>query len=256
MKIDQVAAQLYTLRDYLKTPDDIAVTLKKVRQIGYQAVQLSGVGPIDDAELRRILQGEGLICCATHELGHQLFNETAAVIDRLNHFDCKFAAYPWPGDADFSSIAGVLDLAKKLDHAGAALAQDGKALAYHNHSIEFQRLDGRLILDVIFENTDPANLGCELDTYWVQHGGGDPTAWCRKLKGRLPLLHLKDYVITDNKVPTFAEVGFGNLDFKTIVAQAEKSGCQWFQVEQDYCLGHPLDSLKKSFDYIKENLCT
>ena len=67
MKISQVAAQLYTLRDFTKTPADVATTLQKVRAIGYEAVQSSAVGPIDDAELLKLAKDNGLTICATHE---------------------------------------------------------------------------------------------------------------------------------------------------------------------------------------------
>ena len=62
----QIAAQLYTLREFTKTPADIASTLKRVRKIGYEAVQCSALGKIDPKELKNILDGEGLTCCATH----------------------------------------------------------------------------------------------------------------------------------------------------------------------------------------------
>ena len=61
MKLSQVALQLYTLRDYTKTPADIRHTLKKVRAIGYEAVQASGMGPIDDAELVEILDRKSVV---------------------------------------------------------------------------------------------------------------------------------------------------------------------------------------------------
>ena len=48
------------------TPADIAQSLQKVAAIGYRAVQLSALGPIDPKELRRILDGEGLVACAAH----------------------------------------------------------------------------------------------------------------------------------------------------------------------------------------------
>src|SRR5208283_1385186 len=75
MKIKQVAAQLYTVREFAKTPAEIGQTLKKIRAIGYQAVQLSGLGPISESELVAILKGEGLVCCATHEDGNMILNE-------------------------------------------------------------------------------------------------------------------------------------------------------------------------------------
>jgi sugar phosphate isomerase/epimerase len=94
----------------------------------------------------------------------------------------------------------------------------------------------------------------ELDTYWVHFGGGDCVEWCRKLRGRLPFIHLKDYAITRERQPIFCEIGVGTLPFKRIIAEAERSGCQWFIIEQDTCPNDPFDSLKISFDYVKANL--
>ena len=91
-----------------------------------------------------------------------------------------------------------------------------------NHQIEFRRLSGKPILEILFEETDPRYLQAEIDTYWVQNGGGDPVAWCHKLKGRLPILHMKDYTVNaSNLEPTFAEIGNGNLAWKPIIAAAE-----------------------------------
>ena len=158
-------------------------------------------------------------------------------------------------DYDISTTAAVLDLAHRLDAAGAALTQTGKTLLYHNHHLEFRRVDGRLILDLIYDNTDPSHLQAELDTYWVQFGGADPVEWCHRLHGRLPALHVKDYVVNNQNDPIYAEIGSGNLNWPAIIDTAQESGCQWFIVEQDTCPGDPFDSLKLSFEYMKENLC-
>jgi sugar phosphate isomerase/epimerase len=109
-------------------------------------------------------------------------------------------------------------------------------------------------LDRIYDGTSKDALQGEPDTYWVQYGGGDAVEWCEKLKGRLPLLHLKDYQTNSENTAHMCEIGSGNLNFKKIVAAAEAAGCEWFIVEQDSCPGDPLDSLEKSFRYIQENL--
>jgi sugar phosphate isomerase/epimerase len=124
-------------------------------------------------------------------------------------------------------------------------------LTYHNHHLEFRKLDGKLILDRIYSETNPNNLQGEIDTYWVQFGGGDPAGWCRCLKNRLPLLHLKDFRINDDNVPEFAEIGQGNLNIPDIIKASEESGCEWFIVEQDKWPGDPFESIKISFDYLK-----
>ena len=257
MKISQVAAQLYTLRDYCKTPADIAQTLKKVRAIGYEAVQVSGIAPIAEPDLKALLDGEGLICCATHEGTQKILEEPQAIIDRLNQLDCKYTAVPSPGGYDVSTLEAVRDFALKMNSAGQALQDAGKVLTYHNHHFEFVKFGDRTMLEIFYDETNPQNLQGEPDTYWIQYGGGDPVAWCKKLSGRLPLLHLKDYGIdAETKQPVFREIGYGTLNWQELIPAAEASGCQWFIVEQDTCPGDPFDSLRMSFDFIKGNLCS
>jgi len=175
-------------------------------------------------------------------------------VERLAALGTKYTAYPYPAGVDFSDPSHVENLIAKLDAAGAVLRAAGQVLTYHNHANEFFRVAGKPLLETIYARTHPQNLQSEIDTYWVQAGGGNPVEWCTRLKNRLPLLHLKDYAVDATGKPHFAEIGYGNLDFKAIIAAAEASGCEWFIVEQDSCPGNPFDSLKKSFDYIKANL--
>ena len=254
MKLNQVAIQLYTLRDFCKTSADYAATLQRVRKIGYPAIQISGVGPIPAEELRAIAEGEGLIIAATHEGSGTILDEPAKVVERLNVLGCKYTAYPYPSNIDFNNPSHVENLITKLDAAGAVLREAGQVLTYHNHAHEFLRVNGRTILEEIYARTNPLHLQAEIDTYWVQVGGCNPVQWCEKLKGRLPLLHLKDYKVDHEGKPNYCEIGAGNLDFPAIIAAAEASGCQWFIVEQDACPGDPFDSIKQSLEFIKANL--
>jgi sugar phosphate isomerase/epimerase len=256
MKIEQIGAQLYTCRDLLKTPKDIAATLRRVRQAGYRAVQLSGLGPIAEDELNAILDGEGLVCCATHEPSNEILEQPQRVIERLQNLRCTLTAYPYPAGVDLGDRQAVTALVRGLDKAGSALAAAGITLCYHNHSLEFRRMGGRTILEQIYEGTDPAHLKGEPDTYWIQHGGGDNVEWCGRLEGRLPVIHLKDYMIDDNNQPAYCEVGLGNLNFGKILPAAERAGCQWFVVEQDTCPGDPVESLAVSFRHLSENFCS
>ena len=51
-----LAAQLYTLRDFTKTVEDIRATFARVRSLGYEAVQVSGMGAIEPEQLRDIAE--------------------------------------------------------------------------------------------------------------------------------------------------------------------------------------------------------
>ena len=254
MKISQVAAQLYTVRDFLKTPSEIAQSMQKIRAIGYQSVQVSGTCEIAESELTRILADNGLTCCATHEATKVLFETPQLVVERLQKLGCKYTAVPSPGAYSIATMDDVIEYSKHIERAGKVLQAAGQVLTYHNHHFEFRKLGGKTILDHIYDSTDSTAVQAEIDTYWVQFGGGDVVAWCEKLHNRLPLLHLKDYAITDENKANFCEVGQGNLRWKEIIAAAENSGCEWFIVEQDTTLGDPFDSLKVSFDYIAEHL--
>ncbi|RME71256.1 MAG: sugar phosphate isomerase/epimerase [Verrucomicrobia bacterium] len=253
MKRAQIAAQLYTVRDHTQTAADLAETLRRLRDIGYAAVQVSAIGPIPPAEVRRICEEAGMTICATHEDPAVIRRRPGEVVETLSTLGCRHTAYPFPRDVDFTSPADIDTLVADLDRAGAVLAAAGCVLSYHNHAIEFMRLGAGTVLEAIFTRTDPRHLQAELDTYWVQFGGGDPVDWCRRMAGRLPVIHLKDYKFTAENQPSFAELGRGNLDFGRIVAAAEAAGCEWFVVEQDTCPGDPFDSLRISFEYLIEH---
>jgi sugar phosphate isomerase/epimerase len=254
MTIDQVALQLYTLREHLKTPTEIRASLKKVAAIGYRSVQASGLGPIGESELVSILKGEGLTLCATHEDGKTILSDPQWVVAHLHKLGCKYTAYPYPAGIDFTDRAVVAKFARDLEHAGQVLHEAGQVLTYHNHGIELLRMDGETVLRYLYDHTDPRYLQAEIDTYWIQYGGGDPVAWCESLPGRLPLLHMKDYQFLPSNEPGFAEIGSGNLAWTKIIAAAEASGCEWFIVEQDTSAGDPFDSVRKSFEFIAANL--
>lgn len=257
MKRSQVAAQLYTIRDVIKTPLEIAAAMKKVREIGYTAVQVSGMGPIEEKELVKILDGEGLVCCATHESAGDILNEPLRVVERLEKLHCTYTAYPYPSGVDFTRAEAIHEFTRALDNAGRILAEAGKVLTYHNHAIEFRKWGDKAILEIIYDKTDPKYLQSEIDTYWVQAGGACPVEWIERLAGREPLLHLKEYAVNEENMGVMAEIGRGNINWKKVVAAAEHGGCEWYIVEQDknWINNNPLESLKISFEFIRDTLC-
>lgn len=254
MKLEQVAVQLFTLRDHLKTPADYRETLRKVAEIGYPSVQISGPRPISEEEITELCREFGLSINSTHEDSGLILENPAQVVENLNAFGCAYTAYPYPKDVDFASADSVQRLIAGLNASGKVLAEAGKVLTYHNHAVEFGKLDGVTIMEKIYDETDPRYLQGEIDTYWVQAGGDSPEAWCRRLHNRLPLLHIKDYALGEDGQPRFAEIGEGILDFRAIIGAAEEAGCEWFIVEQDTCPGDPFDSLALSFRNIRDRL--
>jgi sugar phosphate isomerase/epimerase len=254
MKTEQIALQLYTLRDFTANPEDFKTTLQRVREIGYPAVELAGTAGLPPAEAAKIVRDAGLEICSSHESPQMIVENPQEVVDRLGELGVNHAVYAYPAGVDFSDVSQVDGLITGLDAAGAVLRRAGMTLCYHNHALEYFRRAGRAVLEEIFARTSPEHLQAELDIHWVQAGGGNPAETCRRLAGRLPLLHMKDFTVTATGERQFAEVGHGNLNIPEILAAAGAAGCQWFIVEQDTCPTDSFECIARSLDYLK-GLC-
>ena len=254
MKTTQIALQLYTLRDFTATPGDFLATLQRVREIGFHAVELAGTAGLTPAEAAKSVRDSGLEICSSHESPKMILESPQQVVDRLGEFGITHAVYPWPADIDFANAEDVENLIAGLESSGTLIRRAGMTLCYHNHALEYFQRDGRTVLEEIFARTSPDNLQAELDIHWVQAGGGDPVETCRRLAGRLPLLHVKDFTVSAQGERLFAEVGHGNLNIPKILTAAEAAGCRWFIVEQDTCPGDPFACIARSLDYLK-GLC-
>jgi sugar phosphate isomerase/epimerase len=236
-----LAAQLYTLREFLKTPADIARTLPKVAALGYRAVQLSALGPMDTGELKKILDSEGLTVCATHVGYERLRDDLDAVVEEHRTLGCRYVAIGGLPQ-QYRSAEGYGRFAKEASEVGRRMKERGLVFGYHNHSFELEKFGGRTGLEVLYSESDPVAFTAEIDTYWIQHGGGDPAWWIRRVAGRSPLVHLKDMVMRGSE-QLMAEVGEGNLNWPAILDACRAAGVEWYIVEQDHCQRDPFESL-------------
>jgi sugar phosphate isomerase/epimerase len=256
MNSPRVAAQLYTIRDYVKTPADFAHSMKRVRALGYSGVQLDWEHHPDmpPAEIKRICDGEGLAICCSHFSFEQFAGELPMVIERQQLCACTDTAIvAMPHRYHAESEAGYQRFAADATAIGERLAQAGITLSYHNHSFEFVRFGPRTGLGILFAESDPRYLQAELDTYWVQHGGGDPAAWIASMRDRAPIVHYKDMVISQEGKQLFAEVGEGNLNWPAIITAGKGAGVEWYIVEQDNAYGKsPFDCIETSLKNLRQ----
>ncbi|WAM31891.1 sugar phosphate isomerase/epimerase [Caldicellulosiruptor naganoensis] len=157
MKQEQIAAQLFTLREFLKTEEDIYNTLKKVSKIGFRSVQISGMAKIDTYKLKNMLNEFSLTVCATHTPFERLKNEIESVIEEHKILGCYHIAIPSAPD-EFKSFEGALEFAKECNEIGKKLKEENIVLSYHNHSFEFKRYDSKTWLEILIENSEPQLL--------------------------------------------------------------------------------------------------
>ena len=247
-----IGAQLYTLRDFCRNLDDFSETLKKVADIGYTSVQVSGTCPYEAEWLRDELKKNGLTCGITHFDFNRVLNDTDKVIEEHKTFGCRYIGLgSMPGGA--SKYAEFRDN-PKLIPAVDKIAAAGMKFMYHNHSGEYETLmeDGRPVMFHLSDDFTPAQMGFTLDTYWVKYGGFDVVPEIERLAGRLPVIHFKDMFLTEDGEKKMSWVGGGNvLDFEKIVEAFLGAGTEFGYVEQDNCNGEdPFLCLKKSYDYL------
>lgn len=247
-----LAAQMYTLREFLQTPEGIGRALEKVRAIGYEAVQMSAWKRIDPKLLREMADQNGVEICATHVSFADIVEHTERTIEDHQIYGTQYVGLGAMPEEYRSSAEGMLAFTRDIAPAAKKIHDAGLTLIYHNHNFEMARFGGKTGLELLMEHTDPDCFQFEVDTYWITAGGGDPCEWIRKMKGRMDVVHFKDMVYDPaSKGPLFAEIGQGNLNWQGIIKACGQIGAQWHIVEQDICQGDPFESLAVSYRYLQ-----
>ncbi len=243
------ALQLYTVRDHLA--NNLGDTLKQVKKIGYDTVELAGLAGATPTEFRKSLNAAGLKAISAHIAYEEITANTASVIETANTLGLKYVVVPRIPNTLTPDKDGWINCAKTLDATGAQLRKAGLRLCYHNHAHEFQWLEGQLCLDLLFQHAAPENLAAQIDVFWVQYAGSKPVDILAKYAGRCPLLHVKEML--DMKSRAFAEMGEGILKWDLIFKAAEQAGVEWYIVEQDACARDSLDSARISAGFMAQH---
>lgn len=245
----KIGAQLYTVRASTQTPEDFSETLKKVADIGYKTVQVSGTCAFEAEWLQKRLSENGLECAVTHTPAERILTEPEKVANEHKIFGCRYCGLGWTR-FDLSAEDSPERFSEKYLPAAKKLAENGVKFMYHNHDQEFQKIGGKTVLERLSEEFPPELMGFIVDTFWVQAGGADPAAWLRKLAGRAPCIHLKDFAYGRK----YAVLGEGNMNFDAVFKAAEESGTEFMLVEQDDCYGEdPFECLRRSYEFLKAN---
>lgn len=244
--MNNLGAQLYTVRNYFDTPSHMQNALSNIKEIGYTSVQLFGDASLAEA-LAKTAHAEGL--------------HISGILAELENYEQELDTYlQICGDYDIPDLAisgflteekDVASYIQRVNTVAEKIRAHGRTFSYHNHADEFIKMpDGKTIMDHYIEGFEPTLVDFMPDTHWLHRGGCDVRHMLERLRGRVHMLHLKDLKYTKDG-PTFAEIGKGNLYFEGIIPLALDCGITHFVVEQDECDGDPIESLKQSFDYLK-----
>ena len=276
MKKGKIAVQMMMLKD---TVQELGVyeTMRKLNELGYHAVEISQIPMTVEnvAEFKRATEDFDIEIAALSasidpKPGNSADNLTEnfqKIVDDCKALDCNFLRIGMLPTTILGDKDKIMDFIHQAETVAKRLDEHGINFYYHNHHFEFQKYDGEYLLDLIKNNT--TTLGFEIDVHWVHRAGIVPVELIKQYKGRIALLHIKDYRIgnvdlTDVKdratyqqrvhnIIEFAEIGEGNLDMKAIIEAGLENGTEYFIIEQDNTYGRdPLESLKISGDNLRE----
>ena len=245
----QIGAQYYTLREFTKTIEDFDKTCRKVKEIGYKIVQISGT-PLGATEMKAVLDKNGLKVATTHRSFDDFLNNLDEVMEYNRILGCELCGVGSMPPKYRDSAEGVSQFIKEMNEVAEKLKKEGLYFGYHNHAFEFVKFDGKFIMERLIEESDPDAVKFIVDTYWLQFGGLNPAKFIKKLGERAMVVHFKDLKMNLEDKVEMAEVGEGNLDWDDIIGACDESGAKWAMVEQDVCQRNPFESLKMSYDYL------
>ena len=275
MKKFNVGIQLYGVRNAMA--EDFEGTLKAISEMGYEYVEFAGYFGKSAEEIKAILDKYNLKCISVHQ-GLDFFDENPdEKCEFLKAFGVKYSVIPWYEQSKLAGSSDWEETKRKFSEAADLFKKHGMMLGYHNHEFEYQVVDGKYIHDYIFEAVPEDRIVPELDTCWVHYAGINPVDMINKYKGRVEIVHLKDFECNslgkgpvydlidgdgkDSGKPKtreengfkFRPLGMGRQNFEEILSACEKCGTETVIVEQDQTYDiSELEAARISRQYLRE----
>jgi sugar phosphate isomerase/epimerase len=237
---------LYTLRS--ESARDLVGTLRAVREIGYEGVELYDLHGHDPHEVRALLDELGLAVCGRHAALDAIESDLDGLAGELRAVGSDRLVLAWiapPATADEADavVARIAALAKPVRDAGLRLG-------FHNHDAELRPLDdGRTVLDRLVELGEE-ELFFEVDLGWAWFAGVEPVSLVERLAPRVPLVHVKD--LAPHAEHRFVPVGDGDVGYGEVLPALEGLGVEWLLVEQDEVGELGLDAVRRSFTAVTD----
>ena len=273
MKKENIALQVYSVRGDLEK--DFFGTLQTVKDMDYAGVEFAGLYGNDPVKVKAFCEEIGLTALSAHVAFPEFMADLEGTVNTYAALGVPYIAIPWLDEERRPGHPGYPEFLEGMKAISAKLKEKGITLSYHNHDFEFEKLDGKYLLDIMYEDLGPEILQTQLDTCWVNVGGENPADYVRKYSGRIPTVHLKDFLGSksenmygligvegcetkaDGTKFMLTPVGKGRQDFPSIVAAADEGGAKWYIVEQDEpSMGlTALECAKASIEYLHNEIC-
>lgn len=276
----QKAVQQFMLGTVLNNEKQARETLAAIRAAGYDGIELCGfmirptglmvrlltkaagmpTGNGGKLDWPGLVRASGLKAVSVHEDLGSVERDPEAILAEAGTYGTDRIVITGMYRFDYGDEGQVRALAGRLNRAGAALSKGGVRLFYHNHNCELRRVNAeKRAYDILLEETDPALVNFEFDSYWMAEGGADPLALMGRLGARMKLWHINDRgariagpAMTPILKTDSMELGDGNMDLDALAAQALQNGVEAVILEshRNWVDKSPVKSLQRSAEYL------
>jgi sugar phosphate isomerase/epimerase len=257
--IERLGVQLYTVRDLLAK--DFEGTIAKVAAAGYKEVEFAGYFDRKPADVKSVLDKNGLAAPSAHvDYPSLTADKLAKIVDDAHTIGHQFLVNPWIDEQMRKEPDIWKRVAATFNRAGETTKKAGIQFAYHNHHFEFVPANGVRPIETILKECDPNLVKIELDLCWTTVAGADPLTLFSRHPGRFPLVHVKGLkrvpdgdppVPFDKAIPQITDVGNNDIiNWKRIFAKSKQAGIQHYFVEHD-APAQPIESIEKSAAYLR-----
>jgi sugar phosphate isomerase/epimerase len=237
-----LSIQLYTVREM--AAKDFVGVLKKIAAVGFKGVEFAGLHGMAPKDVRKVIDDLGMVASSAHcpMVTKENLSESLDIARTLGY---TMLISGRKADA-FKTAADIAKTAADYE-AAAALMPKGFTVGYHNHAWEFDKVDGRLAMDLFLEKAP--SIFSQVDVYWASNFGAvDPAAFVKKHQKRIPILHLKDGPLVKDKKHT--ALGKGKVNIPACLAAADPKLLQWAVFEMDGCDTDILTAVADSYQYM------
>ncbi|HEY1677782.1 MAG TPA: sugar phosphate isomerase/epimerase [Candidatus Sulfotelmatobacter sp.] len=231
---------------------DFPGTIKQLSAAGFQSIELcSPIGYADNdfgglarykgAELKKILNDNGVTCVSSHFGMDELRKDQQRSIDWAKEVGLTQMLVASLGGPKNPTMDDVKKAADEYNRMGAVAAKSGIQQGLHNEDFEESMVDGKRTYDVLFELLDPKLVKFQFQVSTIAHGF-DAAEYFTKYPGRFISMHVQGWSAPDKKI---VAVGQGSLDWKKIFSAAKVGGIRNYFVEMN------LDLMKASVPYLR-----
>jgi sugar phosphate isomerase/epimerase len=224
-------------------------TLTAIRKMGYDGVEFAGYYGRTSKELRALLDDLGLKCCGTHTGVQTLMEDQLEQTIEFNaELGNRFLIVPGLPEAMLATPEAVLETANLFNELAEKVAPEGMRVGYHNHTAEFEPMNGKTAWDLFFGATK-REVVMQMDVGNALQGGADAIEYVRRYPGRAATIHIKEYSATRPK----AFVGDGDVDWPVLLALLEEQGgTEWYIVEYEHEGMPPLASIAECLKNLRK----